>query len=44
MSEEKPDSVEILVDDFSGGIGVAPEPIVLTRKGKKAYRIKKRKA
>lgn len=43
MKEEKPESVEILVDDFSGGIGVAPEPIVLTR-GKKTYKVKKRKA
>jgi len=43
MKEEKPESVEILVDDFSGGIGVAPETIVLTT-GKKTYKVKKRKA
>lgn len=43
MSDKKPESVMIIADDFSGGIGVSPEPIVLTKEGRKRYKIKKSK-
>lgn len=40
MSDKKPNAVEIIADDFSGGIDAMPETIVMTKK--KRYRVKPR--